>query len=264
MTTSALVSERALARTYNTPSYADPFESVEDYKRVMEYASKHPNKGSSAISSQLELPRGRVRPWVENNSKPDPVRAIEAAREYGWLECSFGDPEFTALNTLVANVFSGGSIAERNYETSFALNHRGEDSHVFDALELAGVDYQVVGDRDGRADEVRPTEHETVLGRVLAILGAPVGPKTEQHLSLPGYLSSAPTDVREQFVFAYLENRAVEQTGKDTLTIREQRNRDYLESLAELIESVAGGGVKLGEHDIIVSADAARSLGTVR
>lgn len=261
--TPTLVDERALARTYDPPSYADPWVSVEDYRRVMAYSSRHPSKGSSAIASALDLPRGRIRPWLDG-SAPDAVRAIDTAREHGWVELEYDDPAFTALNTLVANVFSGGSITTENYAPSFALNHHGEESHVIDALELAGVDYQVVADREGRADEARPSEDASVLGRVLAVLGAPAGPKTGQDLSLPTYLEGAPASVREQFVYAYLENRAVEHERKATLTLREERNRDYLEGLAALIDDVAGGGVEIGERDIIVSADAARHLGTVR
>ncbi|SDD59890.1 protein of unknown function [Natrinema hispanicum] len=115
------------------------------------------------------------------------------------------------------------------YQPSFALNHRGEESHVIDAIELAGVDYLVVDGREGRADEARPTEDASVLGRVLAVLGAPVGPKTDTRLSLPDYLEGAPDDVRETFVYSYLENRAIEHDGKATLTVREDRNRDYAE-----------------------------------
>ncbi|ADB63899.1 hypothetical protein Htur_5011 (plasmid) [Haloterrigena turkmenica DSM 5511] len=263
MTDSPLVTERALARTYDSRAYADTWDAVDDYRRVRDYAHRNPSKGSSAIASALDLPRGRIRPWLDE-SKPDAVHGLETAREYGWLDCEFGDPAFTALNTLVANVFSGGSLAEQYYQPSFALNRRGEDSHVLDALELAGVDYRVVDDRDGRADEVRPTDAASVLGRVLSVLGAPVGPKADQHLSLPAYLDEAPTEVRETFAYAYLENRAIEHDGKATLTIREERNRDYLEALAGLLASVAGGGVELGERDIVISADAATALGTVR
>ncbi|QCW05221.1 hypothetical protein [Natrinema pallidum] len=257
------VSADALARTYSPPSYSDPVDVVKDYGRTMDYASRHPNKGSSAIASALELPRGRIRPWLDG-AKPDAVRGIETARDYGWLEAEYGDPEFTAHNTLVANVFSAGSISEQYYRPSFALNHRGEDSHVLDALELAGCEYRIVADRRDRADEARPTEDASVLGRVLAALGAPVGPKADQQLALPTYLTDAPDDVRETFVYSYLENRAIEHDDKATLTVREARNRTYLESLAALIDDVAGGGVSLGERDIVISADAARELGTVR
>ncbi len=57
-----VLDERDLARTYNTPAYEDPYTAVMDYEAVMRYASEHPNKGSSAISTALEIPRGRIRP----------------------------------------------------------------------------------------------------------------------------------------------------------------------------------------------------------
>ncbi|AFZ71420.1 hypothetical protein [Natronobacterium gregoryi] len=255
-----LVSERALARTYHSHSYADAYDAVEDYRRVTRYASEQPQEGSSAVSSALELPRGRIRPWL-NGSKPNPVHAIETARNYGWLNCTYDDPEFDPLNTLVASVFSGGSITVDNYQPSFPLDDEG--NHVVDALELADVEYTVVDDRDGRADEIRPTTDGTVLGRVLAVLGAPTGPKAKQHLSLPDYLEDAPTAVREQFVDAYLEHRAVNYRGKDTLCIQEQRNREYLTDLADLLNDVADGGVALRERNIVITADASRRLGAV-
>lgn len=258
-----LPTERNLARTYDGGDYVDAWEAVEQYRRATSYAFRN-NSKSGATASALGLPRSRLRTWIDDGGAPDVVRGIETAHGYGWLECEFGDSTFTGLNALVANVFSGGSIAESFYRPSFALNHRGEDSHVIDALELVGVDYQVVDDRDERADEVRPTEDGTVLGRVLAALGAPVGPKADQHLELPAYLEDAPADVGETFVYSYLENRAIEHEGKDTLHIQEERNRDYLRSLAELIDGVADGGVELRERYIVISADAARTLGTVR
>ncbi|WP_121743880.1 hypothetical protein [Natronorubrum halophilum] len=258
----SLVPERALARTYDGGYHIDGWQSVTEYRRALSYASRN-NVKSGATANALELPRGRVRTWLEGGC-PDPARAIDIAREHGWLECTFGDPEFQGLNALVANIFSGGSIAESTYAPGFALNHRGEDSHVFDALELAGVKYRVVDDRDGRADEVRPTTDASVLGRVLAVLGAPVGPKADQHLSIPDYLEDAPEGAREQFVYAYLENRAIPHEGKATLTLREDRNRDYLEGLATLIDDVAGGGVRIGERDIVISKSATENLGTVR
>ncbi|WP_455448232.1 hypothetical protein [Natrinema thermotolerans] len=257
-----MLDEQELAQTYDGGNYTDAWSAVTGYREVMDYAAEHPDAGSQAIATALDLPRSRVRPWLEG-SAPAPVQGIETARDYGWLEATYGDPAFTALNTLVSDIFSGGSITTETYTPSFALNHRGEESHVIDALELAGLEYQVV-DRDGRADEARPTTDASVLGRVLATLGAPVGPKADQRLSLPAYLEDAPASVREQFVFSYLENRAVEHAEKATLTVREDRNCEYLEELAALIDDVAGGGVDLRERGIVVSADAARELGAVR
>lgn len=257
------VDERALARTYNGGAYEDPWTAVLDYQTVMQYASEHPNKGSSAISSALEIPRGRIRPWLDNGSKPDPARGIEIARDHGWLEATYGDPKFKALNTLVANIFSGGSITTKNYVPSFALNHNEHQSHVVDALEAAGVDYQFVHeDVDNRATEVRPTDDGTVLGRVLVVLGAPIGPKAEiDHLSLPWYLEEAPEETREMFVLAYLANRAIHHRGKETVHIQEERPQSYRDELAGLIRDIADEPVTSGDRIVTISADAARSLG---
>ncbi|AFZ73673.1 hypothetical protein [Natronobacterium gregoryi] len=255
-----LASERALARTYHSRSYTDAYEAVEDYRRVTQYASDHPRKGSGAVSTALELPRSRIRPWLDD-SKPNPVRAIETARNYGWLECTYDSPAFDPLNTLVASVFSGGSITADHYQPSFPLDD--QDNRVVDALELTDVEYEIIEDRDGRADEVRPTDDGTVLGRVLTVLGAPTGPKAAQPLSLPSYLEDAPADVRKQFVDVYLEHRAVEYRGKDTLCIQEQRNREYLAGLAALLDDVADGGVALRERHIIITAAASRRLDAV-
>ncbi|WP_255168496.1 hypothetical protein [Natrononativus amylolyticus] len=257
-----VLDERDLARTYNTRSYADPWTAVLDYQAVMKYASEHPNKGSSAISSALEIPRGRVRGWLEG-SKPDPANAIDVARELGWLDARYLDPEFVALNTLVANVFSGGSIDKERFQPMFSLNHRQHRSHVIDALEATGLEYEFYNeDTDDRATEVRPTIHGTVLGRTLAVLGAPIGPKADlDDLTLPWYLDDAPYETREIFALAYLANRAVHHREKDTLTIREVRSKAYRDELAAFLEDVAKEPVTSGEQSITVSADAARSLG---
>ncbi|SFC65394.1 hypothetical protein SAMN05444422_11350 [Halobiforma haloterrestris] len=257
------VMPKELARTYDSGYYEDAADILEQYDRATEYARKH-DAGSSATASALDLPRSRLRTWIDDGGKPDPVHAVHTAIDYGWCEVEYDDPEFTALNTLVANVFSGGSIANHHYRPSFALNHRGADSHVIDALELSGAPYEVVERDPDRADEARPTDDGTVLGRVLAVLGAPVGPKAEQHLELPSYLEDAPAEVRETFVYAYLENRATEHEGKDTLHIQEERNQDYLVALANLLADVADGEVSVGDRHIVISADAARNLGTVR
>ena len=242
--------------------YTDAYAVVEQYHEIMAYASRHPNMGSSAIASRFEdVSRDRIRPWVDDGSAPDPVRAIDTAREYGWLEVDYCDEVFRGLNGLVANVFSGGSIATETYAPSFSIDRHGEQSRVFDALELATVEYRVVDDRDDRADEVWPVDDGTVLGRVLATLGAPVGPKAEQHLELPSYLEDAPDEIRREFVVHYLENRAAEHDGKATLTIQEERRpRTYLEDLGTLIRDVSGGHVSVSDMRVTISADAARKL----
>ncbi|MFP9192977.1 hypothetical protein ACLI4Q_15155 [Natrialbaceae archaeon A-CW1-1] len=260
MTERVFVTERDLARTFDGGAHEDAFEIMEQFREATRYASKH-NVKSGATASALDLPRGRLRTWIDDGGAPDVVNAINSARQKGWLNVTYDDRKFTELNTLVANIFSGGSIAEQHYQPSFALNRRGEDSRVIDTLELADVDYQLVFGRPGRADEARPTNGGTVLGRVLVTLGAPIGVKAHQTLSLPEYLEGAPEDVRRLFVSCYLENRG--HRHGSILKFREERPRAYLDELAALIEDVAGGSVTVSEKNVHISKVATENLGKV-
>ncbi|MFP9193930.1 hypothetical protein ACLI4Q_20205 [Natrialbaceae archaeon A-CW1-1] len=259
MTTPKFVTERDLAQTFDGGAYDDAWKVVQQYRKATQYASKH-NVGSGATANALDLPRSRIRLWIDGNGAPDVIRCINTARANGWLNVSYDDRKFTALNALVANVYSGGSIAEQFYQPSFALNRRGENSHVIDAIKLAEVAYHLIDDRDRRADEVRPTTNATTLGRVLVALGAPVGPKANRDLELPNYLNDAPEAVKRLFVVCYLENRAHKHNS--IVRFREERTVDYLSSLAALIEDVSGAPVTISEKNIILSKAASEELGT--
>ncbi|WP_137289908.1 hypothetical protein [Natronorubrum halophilum] len=258
-----LIAERDLARTYDGGAYSDPWTAVFDYQAVLRYASQHPNKGSHAIATALEIPRSRIRPWLDSGSKPDPVRGIETARNYGWLDAAYLDPEFQALNTLVANVFSEGSIGSSRFQTSFALNHRDHRSHVIDALEGSGLEYEFHHEDDnGRATEVRPTDDSSVLGRTLAVLGAPIGSKAaREDVTPPWSLEDTSFETRELFVLSYLANRAIHHRDKETVHIQENRPKANRDELAGLIEDVAKESVTSGDRAVIISAVAARLLG---
>ncbi|WP_252698283.1 hypothetical protein [Natronosalvus vescus] len=264
MSDRVFVTDRELARTFDGGSYPNAWEAVQQYREATRYSSRH-DVGSGATASALELPRSRLRTWIDDGGKPDVVRCIDRARANGWLDLTYDDPVFNGLNALVADVFSGGSIAKETYSPSFTINHRGEDSHVFDALDLVGVEYKIIRETEqGRATEARPSAHGTVLGRVLVTLGAPLGPKAEQRLELPGYLDGAPDDVKRLFVVCYLENRAREFETKATLQVHENRNRSYHEQMASLIADVTGERVTAEDRGFTISAAAARELGTVR
>ncbi|MFC3960007.1 hypothetical protein [Halovivax cerinus] len=120
----------------------------------------------------------------------------------------------------------------------------------------------MINDRDGRADEARPTEHGTILGRVLACLGAPVGPKAQQQLTVPGYLADASDETRESWVLCYLENRAIEPVN-EIVRFREERNDGYLRDLSALIADVSDSDVSVSEKNVILSTAATESLGFV-
>ncbi len=255
-----VLDERDLARTYNG-SLCGPVDGRPRLPGGDEIRERTPGEGLECdLLCTRDSPRSRS--GVARGLKPDPANAIDA-RELGWLDATSLDPEFVALNTLVANVFSGGPIDTERFQPMFSLNHRQHRSHVIDALEATGLEYEYYNeDTDDRATEVRPTIHGTVLGRTLAVLGAPIGPKADlDDLTLPWYLDDAPYETREMFALAYLANRAVHHREKDTLTVREVRSKAYRDELAAFLEDVAKEPVTSGEQSITVSADAARSLG---
>lgn len=118
------------------------------------------------------------------------------------------------------------------------------------------------GAEPGRAAEYRPADDASVLGRVLSLLGAPVGPKNAAGpLTLPAYLTDAPEPIRLEFVAVYLQNRGHRYEEKATIHFREDRSPEYLDELAALIATVSGERVTVSERNVIVSADAARALG---
>jgi hypothetical protein len=256
--TASAITKR-LARTYETPSYADPWDAVEDYQRVIEYAADHPNRGSQAIATALELPRSRIRPWLDGG-RPDVVRGIQTAEDRGWLVEDYGAQEFRALNHLVAWVFSGGSINDK-FVPSFAIDD-ADATPVTMHLGALGLDWRVNrADDPVRATEIVPTCDASVLGRTLVALGAPSGVKNEcADVSLPEYLDAAPRWIREDFVNVYLSNRGQQRPNKATMTLREERSTRYLRDLAALFEAVAGESVTVSEQNVILSADATRAL----
>lgn len=256
---SELVGLEDFVATYDGGQYVDAMEAIEDYGRVMRHHQVNPDMGSSALAGRLEIPRGRIRPWLEGGA-PDPVRGLETARDHGWVGVSFSDACFGPLNVLVAGVFSGGSIAEQYYQPRWAVDDRGRESGIRDALTELGVGYRVDADRDGRADEIVPASDAVVLGRVLSVLGAPVGPKAEQRLSLPDYLDRAPNSIRDQFVDVYLANRAIE-PHNDVVRFREERSDAYLSELAGLIEDVADAPVTITEKNVTLSVPATEAVG---
>lgn len=191
-----LVTPPDLARTYNSQSYEDTWQAVEDYQQVLEYTGRHPNKGSSAVASALNLPRGRVHPWM-NGSRPDPVRAIQIAEEHGWLPLATDDDVFDPFNRLVAWIFSRGSITEAEYSPMFSCHQDHEIKRLKDLLDTLAIEHTIYrSDSTDRATEARISKHRTIIGRLLVLLGAPLGPRTAEP-TLPEYLTppSDPTPI---------------------------------------------------------------------
>ena len=223
---------QALARTYG--GERDGWERLIEYQRALEWRGKHPNKGSSAASSALDLPRSRIRPWFDKGSKPEPVHAVDTAEEHGWLDAQPGERVFEALSVLHAWVYAGGSIEQTNYASTFAVGKEDPRDLAIEALQAVGLRASVDREDDPhRATEVRPAgPGGTHLGRFLhGVLGAPIGPKTERSaVELPTWLIESGASTRLRWARVYVELRGVrldEDRHGYTLQLYEARSRAF-------------------------------------
>jgi hypothetical protein len=239
----------ALANTYDPPADVDGWEIVQQYQEVMEFAADHPNLGSGAVANRLGLPRGRIRPWMEDDSPsvPDVVRGVRTAERHGWIDMDADEQPFRTINRLVAWVFSNGSLNERNYLPRFSASQPSERDRIDGVLRLAGVGSRVAREFEpGRGAEVEPEQDQCVLGRLLATLGAPVGKKgPKSDLELPSYLAAVSRDRRREFARTYVRNRGTF-VGKPTafVQIKEQRTPSYRKDLTALLGSTTEGSVR--------------------
>lgn len=246
-----LTTAEALAATYDGPVH--PWERVAEYEQVMEYKSHHPNKGSQAIASVLDLPRSRIRPWLDG-AAPDVVHGIRAAGEHGWLNLHADDPVFRGLNALVAWIYSGGSINEW-YTPFFTIDDATDRDRLERAADRANVALRVSRQDDpGHADELVPTEDAAILGRVLVTLDTPVGNKVTIR-RLPSYLDGAPDGLRREFARVYLQNRGVARPDKGIWQIREERPEQYIRTLARFFDDVLDTRIESGANIIRIWDD---------
>jgi len=254
---------RAFVDSYDSRSYADPWEAVLDYRRVQRYRAEHPDAGRHAVGTALDLPPSRVRGWL-NGGRPDAVRGYEHARDRGWLPFEVDSAVGAGLTVLLAWVYAGGSIAAQHYVPYFAVGDTEERGLLERAGDAADADLQVAREEEaGRADEYRGP---TVLGRALAALGAPAGEKhADAVVTLPAVVQNGPERTRERFVATYLMLRAQHETtgNKDRLRFREARSERYLRSLAALLGDVLDADVWQHGRNVVLShpaTEAARAL----
>lgn len=248
----------ALARTYNHPSYDDPYEAVEDYNRVIEAAAENPNKGSAALSKVVELPRSRIRAWVDNDGMPDAARGVMLAQRHGWIE---PDAEMSeALATLAGHLLGGGSISTRNYVPSVAAGRRVSPDDIEGAFRDVGVrPIRRHEDLESRATEVLPATHGSVLGRTLAAWGCPVGGRATV-TTLPTIVDHAGKASQAAFLDSYVRHRAVNYPNKATSRLHGKQPLAFHQAIADLIREATGEHATAGDSGVTVSADAMRAL----
>lgn len=250
---------QGIARTYSDRVYPDPWEKVLDYRRVCEYAAKHPNAGRVRVGNVLDLPSSRVRGWI-NDSMPDPVWGLNTAIDYGWVE---PDPEreiAASLVELLAHVLSGGSISEKFFVPAVTSGKRVKIKEVRLAFENVGVK-TVTRHKNSksRSTEVVPANDGSVLGRCLVTMGIPNGKKTELE-RLPPAVWDVPLSIRRSFAQIYLRHRGLDHKQKATTQIQVKRPTSFINDLWKLLDEVCDAKVTSSADRITISADAAREL----
>lgn len=250
---------KSLARTYSDRVYADPWEKVLDYRRVQQYAAKHPEAGRTRVGNALELPPSRVRGWL-NDGQPDQIRGIITALEHGWLDLEPDSEMAAALIRLAAHILAGGSIDAR-YVPTLTPGGPYTLADLKAVFHSVGVEtFTRNADVSQRATEVVASDGGTVLGRCLTTMGVPHGSKRDI-ATLPPALAVVPETVRRDFVIIMLQHRGVRYDQKATISVNEQRAPAYRDALSALIRGVTGEHATAGERGVIVSAAAVRELG---
>lgn len=249
----AIPTPTALARTYHHRSYDDPWDAVLDYWRVMDTAQENPEKGSAALATMLELPRSRIRPWLEQDTAPAPATAVITAYDRGWFvdDLSLPATEGTAMATFVMWVFAGGSIT-RDFVPQFVL--RASDrfdslGRLADAGEYLAVDLDERHRLPGRSNEFIPATDASIFGRVLHAAGAPVGRKSEQPLALPAWITDGPRNVKRAAAVTYMGERMGPAGLSGVLQHRwPAASERFLRQVGDLLVDVCGGSYVV-KHD---------------
>lgn len=256
---------RELARTYNPPGYADPWACVQDYRRVQRYCANHPNKGSQAVSSAVNLPRGRIRGWVDGDIRPDCVHAIDTAEQHDWLIDNWDSDAATGLNTLAAWLLSSGSLSRDPFQPRWIANDNE------DTLRAAGRDIGIrlasQNRRAGRPIEWVPKRDGVVLGRLLHLWTGLRGDKAEQSTRFPRYPSYAPKWVARHFAQTYVQNRSIRRDDRpgNRFQVQEERTQAYRTNLVALLQRVISNpdDVRGDSWPIYIVGDAVTELGLV-
>lgn len=231
-----------LLQTYNPPSYEEPMDAVRDYERVKRYTARHPQQGSYAVSTAVDLPRERIRSWVDGDGMPDCYRGLQTAYENGWIIEDWRDEKAKALNCLAAWVLSSGGIDD-NWVPTFITD---SDDREIEALRRysrsAGVRLTRTRESDSpRPPEWRPTNAASVLGRVLYTWLRVKGDKTPESVSFPTYLDEAPRSITLAFLRIYVQQRGVRREDRDgQIQIAVNRSDGFRRELKWILQSVVG------------------------
>jgi hypothetical protein len=255
------ISERELAETYGPD---EGWQTVEQYREAHRRRKENPDLARAEIARRVNRPASAVRGWLVEDKTPRVLSALNVADQRGWLDIESTSEQFRALNQLVAWIYSGGGVAERTFTPHFSVDDSLTLSTVHKLLGLAGISYRIDSDRPSRGTVVVPSQAASVFGRVLCVLGAPVGVKANnEQIQLPDYLSALPQEFRRDFLRVYVLNRGRDIRRPNTAGtyLHSLKSETLCKELKSLIESVTTGTATVGSKtEVWISAASVRDL----
>ncbi len=221
--------ERAFASTYRVGKNPGGYRYLHLYEQV----SESDETGYKLMKQIDDLKLSSIQSWGQG-SRPYVKNGTEAVRELGWITPTAEGKTALALTSLVAWVFARGSIRSDSHYPVFSINscdHRTSFEEIADTLNLS---YEIIREDDpDRAGEARPTDNSSVLGRLLSVLGAPLGKKSELTHFPPAYLYYYPRHAR-RFVETWCIHYA-NRDGKLTITIPPRLGERFADGLEILL-----------------------------
>lgn len=256
--------ETRAQRVANTYADGEGWQRAQDYRRVREYMSEHPDAGAQTIASALGVEKSYIHNWVYGGSAPHAVRALDTIDALGWLDCQPGDRTFEALSVLSAWMLAGGGLPKNEWVPSFFTQGRPVEL-LKDALDAVGAGMQLADRESGT--EVRPAAHAGVLARYLVgVLGSPRGQKIHADLRVPNWLAGSPPETRRRWARTIAVVRGGEMTHEPATRIREADRPDaYHDALVALFRDVTddADAITQGRDAIYIRRDARDVLDVV-
>ena len=255
------ISEKELARTYGPDA---GWQAVEQYRDALRLREDNPELARAEIARRVNRPASAVRGWLVEDKKPKAVKAINEARQRGWIDIESTAEQFRAINQLVAWILSGGGVAERAFTPHFSVDDSLTLSTVHQLLRWADLPYRIDSDRPERGTVVIPSQAASVFGRVLYVLGVPVGVKAhKKNIGLPRYLATLAEEHQRDFLRVYVLNRG-RNLRKENVAgtyLHSLRSETFCQEIKTLIESVTAGTATVGNKtEVWISAESVRDL----
>ncbi|WP_143823748.1 hypothetical protein [Halosegnis longus] len=214
----------------------------------------------------MDMKRGRIRGWVEETTRPEPVSAIEAADRYGWLDATPSDRVGAAWTIAHGWVCAGGSISGPSNTVRFALGDGDPEAVLREALNTLGIETTEQGDGKQRSRELQPASDGSVFGRFLVgVLDAPHGGKVGSDLTVPSWISDSEPAVALRWLqtIVCLRGTAIDadRHGYALQLKAEQRPRAWWQGLATQIRRLCpSDAVTVAERGLLLRPEAAAVL----